>query len=283
VHNGDAEFDAMRGFLRRNGVERVLDEWDFALGTERLGWGVSDEALMRRAVEEMRSMREPFFVGLLSMTNHHPYEVPPRFRRHTDSGEYGRYLDAMTYTDHALGRFFDWAREQPFYRRTVFFVFADTANRQPLPGAPDTLHSMLRQRYGIPLLVVTGWSDASARVSRPTSQVDLPPMVMELLGETARLPWVGTSPLRRDAPARALVHRPGSYWAVVVPDGAMQGRRDDVRWEPNRDGAAPPDDIARWARDALLVNRWAIQHDRVVPPPGRTTAARDAARDGDSP
>ena len=93
----------MRAFFRRNGVERVVDRWEFPTGSERLGWGLSDKVLMEQTVAEMARLREPFMTDLLSMTNHHPFEVPAEFQRRQNQGLHGRFRDSMAYTEFALG------------------------------------------------------------------------------------------------------------------------------------------------------------------------------------
>ncbi|MBI4084003.1 MAG: LTA synthase family protein [Candidatus Lambdaproteobacteria bacterium] len=261
AHNGDAGFDKQRPFTLKIGFERVIDEWDFPLGTERLGWGVSDEALMVRAVDEMAGLREPFFAALLTMTNHHPYEVPPRFRRHQGSGEYGRYLDSMSYTDYAIGRFFEEARKHPFFRNTVVFLYADHSVPQPSPVPIEGQAALMRLHHRIPLLVAAGWLKQDRVVDDVGSQVDIPALALDLVGHHGPLPWVGQSPLDPARTPQALVSHAGSYWALFTPDGVSIDRGSLSYRDPGVSAEA-----IRRAGEALLVNRWAVQHDRIAPP-----------------
>ncbi len=260
VHGGDAGFDRMRGFLLRNGFDKVVDRWDFTLGTERLGWGLADEALMEKSVQEMSGLREPFFMGIVSMTNHHPFEAPERFQTHHGAGEYSKFLDTMAYTDYALGRLFDLASAHEFFKHTVFFIYADHSVTQPAAGSVGTLQQDLDWRHRIPLLVVAPGLTHGQRVDTPYSQADLPPLTMDLLGAAPMLlPWVGRSPVS-GADEPVLLVRPGDYAALLLPHGAAL--RQQGHW---RSEGQVPQPAQRWADDMLLAGQWVLQVDRVVP------------------
>ena len=260
MHNGDAEFDGQRGFLLRNGFERIVDRWDFPWGAPTAGWGVTDEALMDQAVAEMRALPQPFFASLLTITNHHPFEVPDGFARH-GSDEYGRFLDTVAYTDRALGRLFDKARREPFYRHTIFFLFADHSVPQP-PAAPvQTLRDELVWRHRIPLLVMADGLHGQT-VDTFGSQVDLPPLVMDLLGGRFTVPWQGQSPVSGSGQQPALVVSPGSYVGLLAADGAA--RWSGGTWQTV--GTVAPGWLP-WAEDVTLATRWALERDRVVRAP----------------
>ena len=53
VYGGRALFDGMGGYLRHNGVDRIVEQKDFPDGTFKTAWGVADEAIFDRALTEM--------------------------------------------------------------------------------------------------------------------------------------------------------------------------------------------------------------------------------------
>ena len=265
VHNGDAEFDGMRRFLLRNGVQRVYDRWDFPIGTETLGWGLSDVALMEKTVQELAHTPQPFFAGLLSMTNHHPFEVPPAFRTHSGEGEYGLYRNGMAYTDHALGRLFELARTQPFFANTVFFIFGDHSTHYDVPGVEAGSPRALTEQFHIPLLIVPGWPLKGRTLELIASQIDLAPTALDLLGYSGDLPWVGASLLAPAFRSLALVHKPANFQVLIHPDGVGVTRGGQLTWHPSHLGAAPPRAALQATHDALLLTNWVLQHDHVVP------------------
>lgn len=261
LHNADADFDRMRQFLHRHGVEKIVDEYDFPMLVQRLGWGISDEALMEKSVEELAKTQQPFWSSLLTISNHHPYEVPKEFRKHTHQGEYGRYLDAFNFTDYTLGKFLDLAQQRPFYENTIFFILADSSNVQPPQKKIETLTDMINLEHQIPLLIYAPWMTKGTVVEAPASQVDLPPSVMDLISGSGNFPWSGQSFLNPQTEPVSIVHKPGKYIGAVFPNTTAVFDSGKWRWE----GEEPDPDRLKRIEDYILLNRWAIENDRFMP------------------
>ncbi|MGB1834888.1 MAG: LTA synthase family protein, partial [bacterium] len=79
-HAGDASFDGQAIFFQENGFEKIIDKFDFLSDTEELGWGYSDEALFQKVLSTLPTLKEPFFASVLTITNHHPFEVPTEYK-----------------------------------------------------------------------------------------------------------------------------------------------------------------------------------------------------------
>lgn len=178
TYGGRGLFDGMRSFALRNGYDRFIEEKHFAHPTFTTVWGVCDEDLYDRSLEEMRALAhtgQPFFTTILSVSNHKPYTYPKG--RIPEDPDRHQQEYAVKYADYALGRFFRQARQESFWTNTVFVVVADHGARvygsQSIP-----IHS-----YEIPLLI-TG----PAVVKRPTRvgqlgcSLDVAPTVLGLIG-----------------------------------------------------------------------------------------------------
>ncbi|MCX8156332.1 MAG: sulfatase-like hydrolase/transferase [Verrucomicrobiae bacterium] len=149
IYGGRSLFDGMGKFALQNGYQRFIEQKDFAHPTFTTSWGVCDEDLFDRLLQECRQLHQagrPFLATSLSVSNHKPYTYPPG-RIPEDPDKHWRH-HAVKYADYALGRFFEQARREPFYTNTIFVVVADHGarvyGRQTIP-----LHS-----YRIPLLIV---------------------------------------------------------------------------------------------------------------------------------
>src|SRR5271170_5946541 len=73
LYGGRGLFDGMRSFAMRNGYDRFVEQGDFEHPTFTIGWGVCDEDLFMRAVDEFRELsksNKPFCATLLSVSNH---------------------------------------------------------------------------------------------------------------------------------------------------------------------------------------------------------------------
>ncbi len=178
LYGGRGLFDGMRSFAVRNGYDRFVEQKHFPHPTFTTMWGVCDEDLMLRAVEEFREVaktRQPFFGTLLSVSNHKPYTYPKG--KISEDPEKRRREYAVKYSDYALGRFFEAAKKEAFWTNTVFAVVADHGARvygkQAIP-----IHS-----YEIPLLIVgPAVVKAPGRVGQLGCSLDVPTTVLGLLG-----------------------------------------------------------------------------------------------------
>ena len=195
IYGGESHFDHMREFFLGNGFQKVVDETDYEEPAFRGPWGVSDEDLFRRAHEEFENAGdEPFFSLVFTSSNHSPFEIPEG--RVTPS-EYGSRETAIEYADYALGQFFDLARRASYWEDKVFLVVADHS----IEVSRGTLVPF--ERFRIPGLILGG-SIEPRRVPGITSQVDLLPTLLSLIGLSSAHPCIG-----RDLTQQEFAHGAG--------------------------------------------------------------------------
>lgn len=176
LYGGRGVFDSMRSYALRNGYDRFIEQSDFANPTFSTVWGVCDEDLFDRGLQECRELsksKRPFFATMLTVSNHRPYTFPEG--RIPDPQRKRRSV--VKYTDYALGRFFDQAKHEEFWTNTVFVVVADHGARvygqQTIP-----IHS-----YEIPFLVLgPAVVKAPARIETLGCSLDVAPTLLGLVG-----------------------------------------------------------------------------------------------------
>jgi phosphoglycerol transferase MdoB-like AlkP superfamily enzyme len=177
LYGGRGIFDGMRSFAVRNGFDRFIEQKDFPHPSFTTIWGVCDEDLYKRGIEELRALHQkgsPFFVTMLSVSNHKPYTYPAG-RIAEDPNQHSR-SNAVKYTDWALGQFFEMAKKEDFYKDTVFAVVADHGAR--IYGSQEIpIYS-----YRIPLLIVGGGVPQHQRPAMLGSSLDVGPTLLGFLG-----------------------------------------------------------------------------------------------------
>jgi phosphoglycerol transferase MdoB-like AlkP superfamily enzyme len=192
LYGGRGVFDGMRSYAVRNGYERFIEQKHFAKPTFTTAWGVCDEDLMNRAVDEFRDLAKtgkPFCATLLSVSNHKPYTYP-KGRIPEDPDKQWR-LHAVKYSDYALGVFFAKAKKESFWTNTIFAVVADHGARvygkQSIP-----IHS-----YEIPLLIAgPAVVKTPARIPQLGCSLDVSPTILGLLGRPYETLFFGRDLLR---------------------------------------------------------------------------------------
>ena len=203
LYGGRGLFDGMRSFTTRNGYDRFIEQKHFDQPTFTTIWGVCDEDIFKRALEEFRELSrqdKPFLGTILSVSNHKPYTYPAG-RIPEDPNERQRE-NAVKYSDWCLGQFFKLAKQEPFWTNTIFAVVADHGARvygsQRIP-----IHS-----YEIPMVILGPAAvPRPARVSAPGGSLDVSPTILGLLGRPYETTFFGRD-LLRESPAqgRALLN-----------------------------------------------------------------------------
>jgi len=113
----DANFDNMAGFLRGNGVDEVVSQFDFPSNLVLSSLGIPDHILFEKMNEVFSKSQEPFFGIILSTNNHGPWIVP--------KVEGKSFVSTFDYTDWALRHFFELAKKERYFHNTIFVVTAD--------------------------------------------------------------------------------------------------------------------------------------------------------------
>jgi phosphoglycerol transferase MdoB-like AlkP superfamily enzyme len=203
LYGGRGLFDGMRAYALRNGYDRFIEQKHFAHPTFTTIWGVCDEDLFARGVEECRQLAQagkPFFATLLSVSNHKPYTYPAG--RIPEDPAQRRREHAVKYSDFALGQFFRQARHEAFWTNTVFVVIADHGAR--VYGAQSIpIHS-----YEIPVLVAgPAVVKAPSRIGALGSSLDVAPTILGLIGRPYQTMFFGRDLLHAPAESgRALLN-----------------------------------------------------------------------------
>ncbi len=238
VYGGESHFDNMASFFLGNGFERALSERDYARPAFRGTWGVSDEDLMRKANELFVAHGDqPFFALILSTSNHSPYEFPDgRIQLH--DAEKATRNNTVKYADYALGELFRLAKQEAYWRDTVWLVVADHDERTYGNGLIPV------DKFRIPGLFLA--PDLAPGVdARVASQIDLAPTALGLLGLASEHPMIGRDlrTLPADDPGRAVLQFNDVHGFLVGarlavhPGGARPRcfRVDGARLEPIED------------------------------------------------
>jgi phosphoglycerol transferase MdoB-like AlkP superfamily enzyme len=183
-YGGESHFDNMRSWFMGNGFDAVVDEKDFPNNVFKGTWGVSDEAVLDLAHENFSKPNgNPFFGLVFTSSNHAPFEFPDGAIELHDAPK-GTVNNAVKYADHALGRFFEKAKKSNYWNNTIFLVVADHNSR--VYG-----NSLIPiKRFHIPGLILGGRIQPQV-VTAQTSQIDLAPTLISLLGLTGEHPMIG--------------------------------------------------------------------------------------------
>src|SRR4029077_14904948 len=78
---------------------------------ERIGSWMADKEFFSQTIPFLEAQTEPFIAFLLSSSNHHPWELPDKYRvlklGELEGTLLGNYLQSVRYFDAAFGEFID--------------------------------------------------------------------------------------------------------------------------------------------------------------------------------
>ena len=175
------------------GFERFYSEKDFVIN-EPIGFGLNDFEFYDQTVNILKTYETPFYGFLITLSNHHPYQLPPELQEIELKPEhqgtlFGDYLQSVRYTDNALRFFFERLKEAGLYDNSVIalygdhhgLVISDLESKTILDdflGKPYEFDEMLH----IPLIIHTPGSGFNETISTIGTQVDFLPTIMNLMG-----------------------------------------------------------------------------------------------------
>ena len=90
-------------------------------------WAIWDEPFLQYYATKMSEMRQPFMTAVFTASSHHPYAVPEQYK--STYPEEGIVIHkCIRYTDMAIGRFFERASREPWFKNTIFVLTSDHTN-----------------------------------------------------------------------------------------------------------------------------------------------------------
>jgi phosphoglycerol transferase MdoB-like AlkP superfamily enzyme len=111
--------------------------------------------LLRRANNDLKNTKQPFFCNVMTLSSHEPFELPnetgwgiPNFQKTDDID--ALFNNAMYYTDQAVGEFIREAKKQAWWQNTIVVIIADHGSPHVAP------HDNEFHNFHIPMLWLGG-------------------------------------------------------------------------------------------------------------------------------
>ena len=171
----EAQYDNMKAFFSTNGYDDIYSQENYPRDSVVNSFGVGDHFEMNFALGKINAVarrHNPFLATILTISNHPPYKVPTWFHARSKEAE----KQIVEYADWSIGQFLKAARREPWYRNTVFVIYADHGK---MVGKAE---GELPVSYNhIPLLMF-GPDVKPQLYDGLAQQVDIVPTVLGLLG-----------------------------------------------------------------------------------------------------
>lgn len=171
--NGTMNFDAyavQAGFNKYYGKNEYNNNNDFD-GY----WGIWDEPFLQYTAQEITKFSEPFLACIFTLSSHHPFNVPEKYKNILPSGDFP-IQQSIAYADLSLSKFFQKIKTTKWYKNTLFVITADHTGI-----SSDPYYSSIAGRYQIPLLIFTPEKNENVICKSIIQQIDILPTILYLL------------------------------------------------------------------------------------------------------
>jgi phosphoglycerol transferase MdoB-like AlkP superfamily enzyme len=172
--NGTMNFDnfsQLAGFDRYIGRKEYNNDKDFD-GS----WGIYDEPFFQFAAADMSMMQQPFVTAIFSLSSHHPYSIPEKYKTTFKKGTLPIHQSVL-YADYSLKRFFESASKMPWYNNTLFIITADHSAISEQPKYQTKVGL-----YSIPMVFYTADKSFKGESAVTIQQIDIMPTVLNIAG-----------------------------------------------------------------------------------------------------
>ena len=180
--NGSMGFQAFArsaGFQKYFGRTEYKEDFNYNGDDDFDGtWAIWDEEFLQFYCDRMSEMKEPFVTSVFTATSHGPYVIPERYKGMFPKGKNLLY-EPMAYSDYAVGRFFEKASKQPWFKNTLFVITADHTSMNDIPEYMTDLGY-----YKVPIIFYAPGMPELRGLDREkiAEQIDIMPTVLGLLG-----------------------------------------------------------------------------------------------------
>ena len=175
--NGSMGFDA---FANQAGFDHYFGKTEFNNDDHYDGiWGIWDEEFLQFFNTELSKIPQPFFSALFSVSSHHPFILPKRYKNKFPKGTLKIHKN-IGYTDYSLRKFFEAAKKTEWYQNTIFVITADHASAEShLSKYKTTVGS-----FAVPIIIFDPENPELSDLegNNIMQQNDIMPTVLGLLG-----------------------------------------------------------------------------------------------------
>jgi lipoteichoic acid synthase len=180
------------------GYDRFFELNDYLITEENsIGWGLKDKEFFEQSIDHLKTLPEPYYAKLITLTNHFPFELGEEDKYinefNSNSRTLNRYFPTVRYTDEAIKNFVQQLKDEGMYENSIIIIYGDhygisenhnTAMAQFLQKDEITpFDSVQLQR--VPLIIHVPGSEGKT-ISTVSGQIDLKPTILHMLGVDTR-------------------------------------------------------------------------------------------------
>ena len=211
-YGGEASFDNMDVFLKKQKLDNIVDNILFDKGLEKMpsnndgfSWGYGDQELFKEYLNYTgrRKTQNPTFDVLLTLSMHSPFLIKNKssFEHMVDKRiielkltkeqadfvrTYKSQFATIMYFDESIKYLFKELSKRPSFKNTIFLITGD--HRMPEIPISNQI-----DRFHVPLIIYSPLLKRTKTMEAVSSQFDITPTFLALLGHSYHLKFPANS------------------------------------------------------------------------------------------
>ena len=137
-------------------------------------WAIWDEPFLQYYAAKISEMKEPFMTAVFTASSHHPFAIPEKYQKQFPE-ENLEIHKCIRYTDMAIGKFFETASREPWFKNTIFVLTSDHTNMSDHPEYQTDLGG-----FCSPIIIYEPGREPEV-LDKIAQQIDILPTVMGML------------------------------------------------------------------------------------------------------
>jgi len=201
--NGTLNFDA---YAKMAGFESYVGKNEYNNDADYDGkWGIYDEEFLQYSVKIMNKTNLPFIASIYTLSSHHPYSIPKKYKNKFKKGSLEIH-ESIMYTDYSLKQFFNSCSKMPWFDSTLFVI---TSDHSSLAGS--AYYHNNAGSFAVPLIFYLHNSNLEGRNPTICQQADILPSVLDFLNYDEPYISFGNSVFDTTAEHFSINYYNGSY------------------------------------------------------------------------
>ncbi|GMK39800.1 hypothetical protein PCCS19_28550 [Paenibacillus sp. CCS19] len=197
-HTNSVEFWNRKELYPSLGWEKYYDQAFFG-DDDHVAFGASDAILYEKTLAKLTEMdksEQPFYAQVISMSAHHPFDLPEEKYHMTLPEEMegtlvGNYIHAQNYADYELGKFLEGLKTSGLWDDSVIMFYGDHQGLSLYSlknNEKEMLKDLLGHEYGytemfkIPLVIHAPGVTYQSTIEKTGGEIDIAPTAVNLLG-----------------------------------------------------------------------------------------------------
>jgi phosphoglycerol transferase MdoB-like AlkP superfamily enzyme len=204
--NGTMNFDA---YAKTAGFDLYFGMNEYPNKSEFDGnWGIWDEEYLQYCAKEFSKLKVPFFTSIFTLSSHHPFNVPERYRNKFPHNGL-ECSPTIGYTDFALRKFFEVSKKEKWFNETWFVIVPDHTGI-----SADPFYANSVGQHTIPIIIYSPEKNFLGQNNTIIQQIDIFPSLMDTLGYNEPFFSFGKSVFQKEKNEFAIFCENGNYFLI---------------------------------------------------------------------